>query len=320
MNDQTQGPHIGPQVQVDVGDQLFHCIVEILARLEAQHERMSERIDSLSGDLQELVKRQSALGSHQTIISIPSVVQDAIAPCSEGQIEVLNERDETQSISATHADNLKRKHVRQDSHFGFDGEDQREIHRLIAISKAQDPLPRSTYIEDDIDTRACKLVDQVIFGKKLLNPSTNVDPRSWLVTMAEDLFDKKTPLRRIRLCLHFFAAMLEPQTLINLKTTDEQLQAEEEAKTKAMLFCIQLHVGYCELENPSSQPKLAYGVPSEYVIFTEKHLNSQKAKRAAWKNKELRQAIETGSKLEALRLHMGPGTIHLIPTKIWLEM
>jgi hypothetical protein len=316
MNDQMQGP----QVQVDVGDQLFHCIVESLARLEAQHERMSERIDGLSGNLQELVKRQSALGSHQTIISIPSVVQDAIAPCSEGQIGVVNERDETQSISAIHADNLKRKHVRQDSHFGFDGEDQRAMHRLIAISKAQDALPRSTYIEDDIDTRAYKLVDQVMFDKKLLNPTTNVDARSWLVTMAKDLFDKDTPLRRIRLCLHFFAAILEPETLISLKTADKQQQAEEKAKTDAMLFCIQLHVGYSGLENPSSQPKLAYGVPSEYVIFTEKYLNNLKAKRAAWKNKELRQAIEMGSKLEVLRLHMGPGTIHMIPAKIWLEM
>jgi hypothetical protein len=180
--------------------------------------------------------------------------------------------------------------------------------------------PQSFSIDDDLDSRSCKLVNQVVLGKTLLDLTDDCGARTWQLHLAKAFFGKGTAVRPTRRCLEMFADILQPSTFVRLKIFDENVQAEDKAKENAMLFCIQLFISGSEVGTNRNAFVVESGTLPDLVTSIMDPLATQKAKRAAHKEKDLRKAIEEGEKLSMLLRFFGQGIIHLISTEVWLSM
>lgn len=305
-----------PPGQKTAADELFYHIMSNVSDLEAEHNSLTKRIAYIHASLREYDSQRSILETGEAFASGQDIFDGGTQKRYAADMSKLR----TSEVSSLGVDESKPQHISEPIHVDIDEQIEETNVPSLPYQTEHGDQPPALPIDDDFDSRACKLVNQVVIGKALLDPTDDCDVRTWLLHMAKALFEKGTAVRPTRRCLEMFADILEPSTFVRLKIFDEDVQAEDKAKEEAMLFCIQLFISNSEVGTDDNVPVVLSGAPPAFIISIEDSLASQKARRAARKDKDLRKAIEEGEKLGMLRRFFGQGIIHLISTEVWLSM
>jgi hypothetical protein len=292
--------------------ELFHDILDSFSKLQAENDNVSQRIAHIHASILEYDRQRSTLGQEKAFASRQdSVNGDAQYQCDTDTNE--SEQEEWSSLAANKSKigrTRKLSYVDVDQHIDCPSEP--------SIVEQTDHCPLlSLQIQDDTRSQACKLVDQVMLGKELLDPTDNCDAKTWLLNLTEALFERGTAIRPTRRCLELIAAILDPSTFTHLKNFDEVVQAGDKAEEDAMLFCIQLFASHSESGKADNVPIVETGIASTIAASIDQSLATKKAKRAALKDKILQKAIEDGQKLSILCHYFGQGIIHVFSVDTW---
>lgn len=155
-------------------DELLHHILSSFSELEQEHDSVTKHIAHIYASLQEYNNQQHILGSGNAVV----LRQDSVNGDTYDEYIPDTKKRGMQEVQPLGANERRGKRTRKPTRVDSDEEVTPTIEPSTLDWTDYRAQPQSLQIGDDIDSRASKLVDQVMLGNKLLSPTNNCDARS----------------------------------------------------------------------------------------------------------------------------------------------